>query len=416
MVGGWAYLGAFAGTLTLALVLTPVALRVAQRRAILDRPGGYKLQESSIPYLGGVALVVAFAAVVWTAAWLGPPAGGFRELTAILGLGVGLSIMGLVDDLRGGLPPLFRLAVQIAAGIAVWTVGIRVGLFPSEALNAFVTVFWVVGVTNAFNLLDNMDGLSAGVAATAAGSFFLIAAINGQVLVASMAVALAGCALGFLKLNFHPARIYMGDAGSMFLGFVLAVLGIKLVFGVSGQATFLVPVLVLGVAIFDTALVTACRLYHGRHPLKGGRDHVSHRLLLLGLPVRVAVGLTYAVGVALGWLALIMPRVDLVTGLLIAGLLASVAALLGGLLAAVPVYDSSRHRHFRLQEVRLQNGFPKKAQRHLRVVSSAGAPHHQLHDPQRQVADATPVPKYLRFSATVKFEQARPPAVESPRT
>lgn len=357
MVGGWFYLAAFVSTLGLALLLTPLALRVAQRGSFVDRPGGgYKVQASSVPYLGGVAIVVAFAAVVWTAAWIGPPAGGFRELAAVLGVGIGLSLVGLVDDLRGGLPPLLRLAIQIAAGAAVWAVGIRVELFPYEAANAFVTVFWVVGVTNAFNLLDNMDGLSAGVAATAAGFFFFIAALNGQVMVASLAIALAGCALGFLKLNFYPARIYMGDAGSLFLGFILAVIGLKLAFAIPGQAAFLVPVIVLGVAIFDTALVTVCRLRHGRHPLKGGRDHVSHRLVFLGIPVPMAVGIIYTVSVALGWLAVVMPRVDLVAGLLIAGLLASISALLGWLLATVPVYESSRRRHFMLQEVRLQHG------------------------------------------------------------
>src|SRR6185295_8402540 len=157
------------------------------------------------------------------------------------GVAIGLAFVGLLDDLRQ-LNPWVRLVAEIGAGVAVWVVGAGVDLWGPSLTDALVTVVWVVGITNAFNLLDNMDGLSSGVAAIAAGSIFVIAASNGQFLVAALSIGLAGCALGFLRHNFHPATIYMGDAGALFLGFVLAYLGLKLRFDGPVDATFLVPI------------------------------------------------------------------------------------------------------------------------------------------------------------------------------
>jgi len=348
--GGWVYAAVFTSTLALSLLFTPVAMWLARRLNVLDHPVSYKAHASPVPYLGGAAMVAAFSLVVLTAAVVGPPEGGVGQLAVILGAGVVLSLVGLLDDLRG-LSPLLRLAFQIAAALSIWSAGMQVPLFGTDAANLALTVGWVVGVTNAFNLLDNMDGLSAGVAAIAAGFFFLIAALAGQFLVASLALALAGCALGFLRHNFHPARIYMGDAGSLFLGFSLAVLGLKVAFEGLGGSGPMVPVLVLGVAIFDTCLVTATRLLHRRPVMSGGRDHTSHRLVFVGIPVPVAVGLLYGAAITLGWLAVVVSRVDTGTGLLVVGLVVTVAACLAVLLALVPVYETSRRRHLMIREV-----------------------------------------------------------------
>lgn len=351
-IGGWSYLGIFAVTLALSLGLTPLALRLALRRQVLDRPevADHKGHESPVPYLGGLAIVGSFAAAVLAAAIVRPPHSGLRELAILLGTAFALSVIGLIDDLRN-LGPFVRFAAQIGAGFAAWTAEVRVDIFAGDALDLLITVVWVVGITNAFNLLDNMDGLSAGVAAIAAGSFFLIAAVNGQFLVAGLSVALAGCALGFLRSNFHPARIYMGDAGALFLGFMLAILGMKLQFDGPRQVTFFVPILVLGVAIFDTTLVTVTRLLNRRSPLRGGRDHTSHRLVFVGIPVPAAVGLIYAAAVSMGWLALITSRVDRGTGFLLMGFVLVIAAFVGTLLGVVPVYDTSNRRRMMLQEV-----------------------------------------------------------------
>jgi UDP-GlcNAc:undecaprenyl-phosphate/decaprenyl-phosphate GlcNAc-1-phosphate transferase len=193
--------------------------------------------------------------------------------------------------------------------------------------------------------------LSAGIASIAAFFFFVIAALNGQFLVATLAIALAGCATGFLRHNFHPARIYMGDAGSLFLGFLLAVLGIKLTFVAGPPVTLFVPLLVLGVALMDTTLVVTTRLMHRRSPLVGGRDHISHRLVFIGVPVPAAVGLIYATAISLGWLALVMARLDAATAYLLMGLVVFLAVFLGVLLANVPVYETSKRRRMMLQEV-----------------------------------------------------------------
>jgi UDP-GlcNAc:undecaprenyl-phosphate/decaprenyl-phosphate GlcNAc-1-phosphate transferase len=261
----WEFTAVFVASLIVTLVLTPVALRLALRREFLDHPGGHKGHKSPVPYLGGLAMVAGFSIAVLLAASVSYPSTGLGELGAMLGMALVLSIIGLLDDLRG-LGLIVRLVVEVATGVGIWAVGAGVELTGSKLLNVALTVVWVVGITNAFNLLDNMDGLSAGVAAIAAGSFFVIAAVNGQYLVAALSAALGGCAIGFLCFNFHPARIYMGDAGSLYLGFVLAYLGTKLRFDAPDNIRILVPILVLGVPILDTTLVTGTRLCHRQSP------------------------------------------------------------------------------------------------------------------------------------------------------
>lgn len=350
-VGPWIYVAVFGAALGLSLGLTPLALRFARRRDILDHPGGHKSHDQAVPYLGGLAMAGAFVLViVIAAAYLRPPS-GFRELVVILVSALGLALVGFIDDLRG-LGVSVRLAAQAAAGTMLWTIGSGVQLFETGWLNLLLTLVWVIGITNAFNLLDNMDGLSAGVAAITALSLFTIAAVNGQILVGALALALAGCAAGFLKQNFHPATIYMGDAGSLFLGFLLAAIAIRLRFEAPTYQTFLVPITALGVPILDTTLVTVTRLLHGRSPLTGGRDHVSHRLVFVGIPVPISVGLIYGATLAHGWIALAISRVDTVTGYILAGFVVTADVFVGVLLARVPVYETSRRRRLMIQEVR----------------------------------------------------------------
>lgn len=346
----WVYAVAFLGSLTLTLVMVPVALRFATRRGVLDVPAGHKSHTSPVPYLGGVAIAVAFSLAILVPAALGVAGTQLVDVVVIVGVAVALSLVGLVDDLRGlGVTP--RLAVQLGAGVAVWAIGSGVSLFAMEPVNALLTILWVVAVTNAFNLLDNMDGLSAGVAAIASLFFFVIASLEGQFLVAALAIALAGCSLGFLRHNFPPARIYMGDAGSLFIGFLLAVVGVRLRFDAPMQITFFVPILVLGIAIFDTALVVVTRLAHGKNPLSGGRDHTSHRLVFVGIPVHASVSLIYAGAIALGWLAIVMSRVDQMTGFVLMGFVLAAAAFFGVLIGMVPVYENSRRKRLMIQEV-----------------------------------------------------------------
>ena len=349
-LSGWAYAAAFLMSVGLAWVLTPLALRLAERRKVLDHPGDYKMQESPIPYLGGLAITAAFAVTIFAASIVYRPVTGLKELAVILGLALLLGVMGLIDDIRG-LSPWIRFGIEIAAAVAIFQVGIKVELFASPVANTVLTVIWIVGVTNAFNLLDNMDGLSAGTAAIAAGFFFLIAALNGQFLIAGLSIALAGCAVGFLRHNFHPAKIYMGDAGSLFIGFLLSIIGIKLRFDAPLQVTFMVPVLVLGVPIFDTVLVVTTRLMNRLNPLAGGRDHTSHRLVFVGIPIRAAVSLIYAAGIALGWLSIVMTRVDIATGMILMAFVLTVGLFVAFLLGMVPVHEGSKRRRMMIVKV-----------------------------------------------------------------
>lgn len=357
-----AFIAAFAGSLVVAWVLTPLLLRYALRRAVLHLPEARTSQASPVPYLGGLAIVGGFSAMCLAAAGLTRAPSVVAELGTLLGIGLALAVLGLVDDLRGGISPLVRVAVEVVAGALVWTSGSGTDLQAGPAVDLVVTVLWVVGITNAFNLLDNMDGLSAGLA-TIAGLFFaVIAGLNGQYLVAALAAGTAGCAAGFLRHNFHPAKIYMGDAGSLFLGFLLAVLGLKLqLVDTPPVLAMSVPMLVLGVALFDTTLVTWQRLAHGRSPFQGGRDHASHRLVWVGIPVPVAVCLLYAAAVSLGWLAVLLARLDVVSGLLLVGFVLTAGVLLLGLLSAVPVYENSRQRQVMLRVVRAHEPEPPAA-------------------------------------------------------
>jgi UDP-GlcNAc:undecaprenyl-phosphate GlcNAc-1-phosphate transferase len=249
-IGALGYAAAFVVPLILAWVLTPLALRLAVRLDVLDVPGDRKAQDSPIPYLGGVAIVVAFSATVLVAAALQGRGSEVGTLAILLGTGVLLALLGLVDDLRG-VSVAFRLFVEIGAGVVVVVTGSGATITGSSALNAVATVAWVVLIVNAVNLLDNMDGLSAGVAAIASLAFFVLAVSRGQFLVAALSVALAGCAVGFLRHNFHPARIYMGDAGSLFLGFLLAVIATRIdLVATPPLVALFVPLLVLGVALF----------------------------------------------------------------------------------------------------------------------------------------------------------------------
>ncbi len=341
----WGYLVVLADSLALSLGLVPVALAVALHFEVMDHPGPAKGHSKAVPYLGGAAIVISFAAVVLVGNVIDPPPSGLGQLAGFLGLGMLLAVVGLVDDLRGGLSPWLRLVVEAAAGYLVWTMGTNAHLAGvSRPLDAVVSVAWVVGITNAFNLLDNMDGLSAGTAVIAALAVFGVAVLQQRYLVAALAIALAGCAAGFLRSNFHPAKIYMGDAGSLFLGFVLAVLLLKL----RGNAPTRVPVAVIlaipGVAIFDTALVSVCRLAHRRSPFQGGQDHTSHRLVKLGLSVPWAVTTIYAAGVVFAGAGLLMSQLG--SSVRIVGVVGVVVAVIVAFvpLARVPVYEPRGER------------------------------------------------------------------------
>jgi len=333
----WEYLAVFVTTAILSIVLTPMALRYAIRANVLDQPGQHKSHKAAVPYLGGLAIVVTFVIAVILMSVLRPPHTGRGELLGVLTIAVLLAAVGLIDDLRQ-VSPLWRLIAEVSAASIVWSLGNGTAVTTVETVDLILTVLWFVGITNAFNLLDNMDGLAAGLAAISSMTVFAVAGTNGQFLVAGLAVALAGCTVGFLRLNFHPARIYMGDSGSLFIGFLVAYLGIKLRFEGGRLVSALVPIFACSAAVFDTSLVVISRIRAGRNPFQGGQDHVSHRLVKLGLSVPAAVCTIYLGAIGVGILSFAISRLEPVSAFLLAGLVGAILTILGGFLLTVPVY------------------------------------------------------------------------------
>jgi UDP-GlcNAc:undecaprenyl-phosphate/decaprenyl-phosphate GlcNAc-1-phosphate transferase len=337
----WEYLAVFVASGVLCAVLTPMAIRLAVRSGALDHPADHKSHKSPIPHLGGLAIVTAFTGAVVLAAIARPPEGGLGVLLPLLLIATALALVGLMDDLRE-LSPAWRVIAETGAAVVVWVLGSGVTVTGSDALNLILTVLWIVGITNAFNLLDNMDGLAAGLGAITCVSMFLVASANGQFLVAALAIGLAGCTAGFLRHNFHPASIYMGDSGALYIGFLIAVLGLKLRFEGDALTSALVPVLACSVAVFDTSLVVISRLMVGRSPFRGGRDHTSHRLVQLGLSVPVAVGSIYFVAASVGIQTFVISRIEPDSAWILAGMIIVMLLVGGSLFLRVPVYPDSQ--------------------------------------------------------------------------
>lgn len=269
------------------LALTPLAARAAHRFDVLDSPGGHKIHRGATPYFGGVAVAAGLMLIG------GVTAGTNGELLTILAGSLVLGTVGLIDDMHT-VSPAIRLLLEASVGVSLWLVGVRAGVLDTPIVDLPVTVLWVVAVVNAFNIIDNMDGLAAGVATASALGIASIAALEGDYLVASFAFAVAGASIGFLRYNLPPARIFLGDAGSMLLGALIAALTLKLDLQVRADSARLATVVLLAaVALFDLSLVVVARLLGRRKIWLGGTDHASHRLSEHGQS-RLRVATTFA--------------------------------------------------------------------------------------------------------------------------
>lgn len=298
-----------------SLGLTPLSRALALRLGVVDKPNQRKIHRDHKPLMGGLAIFggLASAIILFT------PPHYVIEFSAFLGGAAFLALVGLIDD-RYELGIKAKMVAQIIAGLIVIAAGIRVQLFNVPLLDIPITLFWIVALTNALNFLDNMDGLTAGLSAIAAGWFTLIAVNEGLTLVSALAAALAGSAVGFLIYNFNPASIFMGDMGSMVLGFTLAILGIKLEFGQQPLGvTWMVPILVLALPVFDIHLVVITRLLEGRSPGQAGKDHTSHRLLSLGLSQRWTLFVLYGACLFFGALGVAVSVLPPDTALIVGG-------------------------------------------------------------------------------------------------
>ncbi len=326
----------FGAALITALVVTPLAILLARRAGAVDRPKSDRWHSAPTPLLGGIAIVCGLLAGLATS---GVPT------AQVLGVAAGVVILfvtGLVDDISG-LRPVTKLVAQIAATGVLLALGVRAGWPEIPVLSILLTFLWVVGITNAVNLLDNMDGLAAGIAAISGVSVAACAALvpgGGAGAAVLVALSVAGGAAGFLPWNRHPARIFMGDAGSLPLGFALAASGLLATHREAGQLAFVLaaPLLALAVPILDTALVSVVRRWNGRRISQGGRDHLSHRLVALGMPERDAVHVLWLASAVLGGFAVAATSLGWLGTFVLLAIGICVSAVMGVVLGHVKVY------------------------------------------------------------------------------
>ena len=339
---------AFAVALLASMGLTVPVRQLALRVGMVDHPGPRKVHVQPMPLLGGLAIYLGVLIALLVS--LNGPA-----LMQVIGIYAGatlVAVVGILDD-RGLLHHQIKLfGAMPAAAVILLISGIRAQVFsniwpgrPGVWADTALTLVWVVGITASFSILDHMDGLCAGVAAMASLFFAIFALENGQLLVSTMAAAVLGAAAGFLRWNFKPAKIFMGDGGAMFLGFLMATLALELRPTMSGShnAAWLVPVFILGATIFDTTLISISRSRRGFLPFTTpGKDHTAHRLANIFQSQRTAVLAIYSLGAVSGLLALAISHLPARGAYMVAGLAA--LAVLGavGLLELAPYERQTR--------------------------------------------------------------------------
>lgn len=347
------YMLAFVIAAGVALLITPGVILLAAKTGAMDAPDARKVHKKPIPRIGGIGIYAAFMVAMLSVL-------SFVDVTAevkteIIGLVVGGSLIvlvGVIDDYKN-LPAKVKLVGQIiAAAVLVIAFDVRIDFITdpfgdyiyTEWLAVPLTIFWIVGLTNTVNLIDGLDGLAAGVATIAAVTIMMVALQQSIMLVAVLTAALAGAAFGFLYYNFNPARIFMGDSGSMFLGFMLA--GISVIGAVKSAATIalIVPILALGLPILDTTFAIV-RRYRGGVPIfKPDKGHLHHRLLDLGFTQRQAVLLMYVISALLGLSAVALTEVSNQLAIIIVCVVV-VVVLLGAKKIGIFHMNDSAHQH-----------------------------------------------------------------------
>ena len=331
---------AFFIALFASMVLTVPVRALALRVGMVDLPGPRKVHRQPIPLLGGLAM---YGGVMLAIIFAFDGAARAQSVGIVTGATL-VAAVGFLDD-RGWLHHQIKLfvgmplaaCILLASGIHAQAFELVVPGRAGYALDAALTIFWVVAITASFSILDHMDGLCAGVAATASFFFAIVAFLNGQTVVSTLAAAIFGAAAGFLRWNFKPAKIFMGDGGAMFLGFLMATLGLKLrLSNGTHAAALLAPLLILGATIFDTTLVTISRARRGLLPFAApGKDHAAHRLANLGLGQRGAVLTLYLLGTVSGALAVLVCYISAIAALLLA------VFIIGAMLAAIAMLEKA---------------------------------------------------------------------------
>jgi len=305
------YALAFLTSAALALYVTPLTIRVARTFKIQDTPDGrLKKHTEPTPYLGGLAVAAAFMVafgLLSTAATTNN-----NQVMGILVGGLMVLLLGLYDDLTN-LRPSVKFLGQLLAAVVIYKAGVKVDITHTpdlEWVDMLLTMLWITGVANALNIIDVMDGLAAGTAFIAAMFLFVISAsvfslgLGGQRVVPFMAITLAGALLGYLKFNYHPARIFLGDTGSLFIGFLLGALSMVAAYSEINRIAIVTPVVLLAIPIFDTVFVAWHRARKGIPFFQGSPDHFALRLRHAGMSVPTIVRRTYAVAIVLGSIAI----------------------------------------------------------------------------------------------------------------
>ena len=312
------YLVAFLTALAVAYFLTPQVKTLAIRAGALDAPDARKVHKKPIPRMGGLAIYIAFVAAVLLSMQIS------RDVLGILVGGTAILALGILDDLKP-LPAKVKLLGQIAAAAVLILFDIRIEWITNpfgemlyvEYWSIPLTILWVVGLTNTVNLIDGLDGLAAGVSTIAAVTILLVALQQNFWSVAVLTAAIAGAALGFLQHNFNPAKIFMGDTGSMFLGYMLAAVSVMGTVKSAATIALIVPIVALGLPIMDTAFAIMRRYLSGQPIFKPDRGHLHHRLLDRGLTQKQAVLLMYVISGCLGLSAIALTEVNKVSGIII---------------------------------------------------------------------------------------------------
>jgi UDP-GlcNAc:undecaprenyl-phosphate GlcNAc-1-phosphate transferase len=334
--------------LVVALLVTPGVMAFARRLGALDQPGPRRIHTDPVPTLGGLALVVAVLGIAWLARCLPGPARSLdpRPLLGLTLAAIPIVALGIRDDLVGA-APWVKLAVQACAGAVLVLFGFEIPLVTNPFgpalelgwLSAPLTIAWVLVVVNAINLIDGLDGLASGVVLIASAALWWVARTHADFYVMFIAALLIGATLGFLRYNFPPARVFMGDTGSQFLGLTLAAVSLLQNRKGTATVTLLFPLVALGVPLADSILAFARRLLGGRPVFHGDAGHIHHRLLRLGLSPRGSVFALWYLCVAFGALAIVLEHLPRGYALLLVGVLGA------GLLVIFKLLESMDRRH-----------------------------------------------------------------------
>lgn len=303
-------------SMVFSLILTPIVRNLAIKVNAVDIPkDNRRVHKRPIPLLGGIAIFLSFViGIIFQKESL-----NFQEIGIIIGATI-ITIGGILDDIRE-IRPLYKLLFQLAGTIALIAFGLRINyvtnpftsseLFLNIGLLSIpLTILWIIGVTNAFNLIDGLDGLSAGIGFISSITLFIIAILNNRYETAIMTAILAGALLGFIPYNFNPASIFMGDTGSQLIGFLLAAISIKGAIKSAAAFSLAVPILAFGLPIYDTLFAMVRRKINGKPIMQADKGHFHHRLLNMGLSQRQAVLIMYLISCVLGGVSIIAMQIS----------------------------------------------------------------------------------------------------------